>query len=60
MLYSANPSYQEFGRFSNRGSVNETNFLGLSEDLALKFDVGDDFIKLRLENKDLNLSVDGT
>ncbi|EAI5357059.1 NADH-quinone oxidoreductase subunit G [Campylobacter upsaliensis] len=58
LLYSANPSYQ-FGRFSNRASaLNEAIFLGLSEDLALKFDVSNkDLIKLKLENKDLNLSV---
>ncbi|MCR2038919.1 NADH-quinone oxidoreductase subunit G [Campylobacter helveticus] len=58
LLYSANPSYQ-FGRFSNRASaLNEVIFLGLSEDLALKFGVKDkDLIKLKVKDKALSLSV---
>ncbi|MBM0637315.1 NADH-quinone oxidoreductase subunit G [Campylobacter sp. VicNov18] len=58
LLYSANPSYQ-FGRFSNRASaINETAFLGVSEDLAKKNNLQDkDLVKIYIKDKELALSV---
>ncbi|MDX2323607.1 NADH-quinone oxidoreductase subunit G [Campylobacter hepaticus] len=58
LLYSANPSYQ-FGRFSNRASaINETVFLGVSEELARKNDLYDkDLVKIYIKDKEFVLSV---
>jgi len=58
LLYSANPSYQ-FGRFSNLSPVlNESIFLGLSENEAQNLELKDkDVVKLSVKDKNLILNI---
>lgn len=58
LVYSANPSYQ-FGRYSNLASaLNESIFLGISEDLCEKLNLKDkDLIEFFIDDKKLILSI---